>query len=304
MIPPEQPARQPVESIQSYREAVMSVLTINLELPNRKLQVKIDLDEQYSNEKTISSYLHSGRYYEPDVSTTLIRLVREGDSIVDVGANAGFFSVLLGALTGKSGQVLSIEPGAHNLSRLKNNLSLNGFSHVTVSDRPVTDKEGEVSFFINSDDSGGNALWDPRQFPGNRKTSENPIAHTLSATTLERAVADAGLRVPRLIKIDTEGAEQRILEGAGSLIRDRKVPYVVAELHEFGLNQMGCSQASLRAVMEGHGYSTFLLYPDGSLPKLIPPGTLIQSDYFLNLLFSTPRDVAAGWPVEHHVPRL
>ena len=239
-----------------------------------------------------------------DVSLTLIRLVRDGDSVVDVGANAGFFSVLLGALTGAAGRVLSIEPGTHNLSRLKNNLSLNGFSHVTVSDRPVTDKEGEVSFFINSDDSGGNALWDPGQFPGNQKTSENPIAHTLSATTLEQAVAASGLPVPRLIKIDTEGAEQRILEGAGSLIRERKVPYVVAELHEFGLSKMGCSQAGLRSLMEGHGYSTFLLYPDGSLPKLIPPGTRLQSDYFLNLLFSTQQDVAAGWPVESYVPQL
>lgn len=282
----------------------MSVIAINLELPNRKLQVKLDLDEQYKNEKTIASFIRSGRYYEPDVSLALIRLVRDGDSVVDVGANAGFFSVLLGALTGAAGRVLSIEPGAHNLSRLKNNLALNGFSHVTVSDRPVTDKEGEVSFFINSDDSGGNALWDPSQFPGNRKTSENPIAHTLSATTLEQAVAAAGLPVPRLIKIDTEGAEQRILEGAGSLIRDRKVPYVVAELHEFGLSKMGCSQASLRSLMEGHGYSTFLLYPDGSLPKLIPPGTRLQSDYFLNLLFSTQQGVAAGWPVEPYVPQL
>ncbi len=282
----------------------MSVITINLELPDRNLQIKLDLDDQYKNEKTIASFIRSGRYYEPDVSLTLIRLVRNGDSVVDVGANAGFFSVLLGALTGAAGRVLSIEPGTHNLSRLKNNLSLNGFSHVTVSDRPVTDKEGEVSFFINSDDSGGNALWDPGQFPGNQKTSENPIAHTLSATTLEQAVAASGLPVPRLIKIDTEGAEQRILEGAGSLIRERKVPYVVAELHEFGLSKMGCSQASLRSLMEGHGYSTFLLYPDGSLPKLIPPGTRLQSDYFLNLLFSTQQDVAAGWPVEAYVPQL
>lgn len=282
----------------------MSVININLEVPGRTLPIKLDLDEQYSNEKTISSYVRSGRYYEPDVSLALIRLVRESDHVVDVGANAGFFTVLLGALTGPAGRVLSIEPGGHNLSRLKNNISLNGFGHVTVSDRPVTDREGDVDFFINSDDSGGNALWDPSHFPGNAKSSANPISHTLPATTLERAVAVAGLSVPRLIKIDTEGAEQRILEGAGSLIKDRKVPYVIAELHEFGLNQMGCSQTSLRTFMEGNGYSTFLLYPNGSLPKLLPPGTRLQSSYFVNLLFSTQQDVAAGWPVEPYVPQV
>lgn len=282
----------------------MPVTRVNLELPTRRPQIALDLEERYSNEKTIASYLRSGRYYEPDVSLALTRLIREGDSVVDVGANVGFFTVLLGALTGPSGRVLSIEPGAHNLSRLKANLALNGFGHVSVLEQPVTDKEGEVTFFINSDDSGGNALWDPGHFPGNQRTQANPIAHTVEATTLDRAVADAGLPLPRLIKIDTEGAEQRVLEGACRLLQNRQVPHIIAELHEFGLNQLGCSQASLRALMEGHGYSTFLLYPNGALPKLIPPGTMIRSRFFLNLLFSTPEAVAVHWPEEFYDPKL
>jgi hypothetical protein len=98
----------------------MSVITINLELPDRNLQVKLDLDEQYKNEKTIASFIRSGRYYEPDVSLTLIRLVRDGDSVVDVGANAGFFSVLLGALTGAAGWILSMVLSTWSLSYLAN----------------------------------------------------------------------------------------------------------------------------------------------------------------------------------------
>ncbi|PWC40445.1 FkbM family methyltransferase [Azospirillum sp. TSO35-2] len=287
----------------------MPVITITLDLPDRPtgdrvLRIALDLDERFSNERTIGDCVRNGRFYEPDVSLALIRLVRDGDCAVDVGANAGFFTVLLGALTGPSGRVLGIEPGANNLPRLRANVALNRFDHVTVSDRPATDREGPVSFFINSDDSGGNALWDPGHYPSNRRSRENPVAHTLQATTLEKAVAEAGLPTPRLIKIDTEGAEQRILEGAGALIRDHTVPYVIAELHEFGLERMGCSQASLRSLMEGCGYSAFLLQRDGSLPKLIPPGTSIQSRYFLNLLFSTPEDVSAGWPTEHHEPVL
>jgi len=282
----------------------MPLRRINLKNPKGEAQIVLDLDEQYSNEKTILSYLQTGRYYEPDVSLALTRLVDDGDCVVDIGANAGFFTVLLGALTGPSGRVLSIEPGIHNLERLRNNITLNGFSHIQVLERPVTDKPGDVTFFINSDDSGGNALWDPAHFPGNQHSQDNPASYTVAATTLESAVADAGLPMPKLIKIDTEGAEQRILEGAGALVRDRAVPFVISELHEFGLAQMGCSQRSLRALMEGFGYSTFLLYPDGSLPKLIPAGTTIQSRFFLNLLFSTPEAVGARWPVEAYEPKL
>ncbi len=276
----------------------MPVIDIVLDLPDRRPRILLDLDDSHSNERTVAGWIRGGRFYEPDVSLALTRLVREGDCAVDIGANAGFFTILLGALTGPGGRVLSVEPGAGNLERLRNNIALNGFGHVTVLDRPVSDAEGPVSFFINSDDSGGNALWDPGHFPANERSRATPVAHSLQATTLDKAVAEAGLPVPRLIKIDTEGAEQRILEGAGALLRDRRVPYVVAELHEFGLEQMGGSQAGLRGLMEEFGYATFLLNHDGSLPKLIPAGTAIRAGHFPNLLFSTPDDVAAGWPEE------
>jgi len=49
-----------------------------------------------------------------------------------------------------------------------------------------------------------------------------------------------------LIKVDTEGAEQFVLEGARDLLAGCKVPFVVAELHEFGLQKLGCTQAGLR----------------------------------------------------------
>lgn len=93
-----------------------------------------------------------------------------------------------------------------------------------------------------------------------------------------------------------------MLAGAADLLRAHRVPHIVAELHDFGLEQMGSSQNALRGFMAGHGHDTFLLYLDGHLPKLIPRGTRIASPWFLNLLFSTPDDVAAAWPVETHTP--
>jgi hypothetical protein len=99
-----------------------------------------------------------------------------------------------------------------------------------------------------------------------------------------------------LIKIDTEGAEQRVLEGAHHLLAGQKVPFIIAELHEFGLAKLGCSQDSLRSLMEGLGYSTFGLSYNGALPKLIPPGTRIKYPVLINLLFSTVEKIGEYWP--------
>ncbi len=106
-----------------------------------------------------------------------------------------------------------------------------------------------------------------------------------------------------MVKIDTEGAEHLVLRGAEALLTERETPYIIAELHGFGLERMGSSQAGLRAFMAAHGYETFLLYWDGSLPKLVPARTRIEGAGFLNLLFSTPEHVAALWRVERFDPR-
>ena len=94
-----------------------------------------------------------------------------------------------------------------------------------------------------------------------------------------------------------------MLAGAGGLLREFEVPYIVAELNEFALIQMDSSQAAVRGFMAELGYETFLLYRDGVLPKLVPAGTRIESVYGLNVLFSTVEDVAAFWKVETHDPR-
>lgn len=274
----------------------MSVLTVKIQERVKSFELKLDLDPAYPNESTVLSFLQSGRYYEPDVSNAMMRILREGDTAIDVGANIGFFTVLLGKLVGPAGRVLSVEPDNANLERLKANLALNGIDNADLLEQPVTDQPGEVTFFINSDNSGGNALWDPGEFAGNPKSRANPQPRRLAATTLDAEAARLKLATPRLIKIDTEGAEQRVLEGARGLLEGCRVPFVIAELHEFGLQKMGCSGASLRALMEGFGYSTFALYYDGALPKFVPRETALAMRVISSVLFSTPEQVGSCWP--------
>ena len=256
----------------------------------------------FRSEATILRDLRAGRLYEPDVSQAIARIVGEGDVVVDVGANIGYFSALLGAIVGSSGRVLSFEPGAENLARLRANLAANALANVTIVEAAASDAAGDIAFYVNRDNSAGNALWNPGLFPGNDKSKANASVVRLRATTLDDEIQRLGLPLPKLIKIDTEGAEHKVLQGARRLLQGAAVPYVLAELHAFGLTQMGSSQEALRGFMEGFGYSTFALYFDGSLPKLIPPGVLLTSPFIINLLFSTPSYVAAVWRSEVHRP--
>jgi Methyltransferase FkbM domain len=119
----------------------------------------------------------------------------------------------------------------------------------------------------------------------------------LAGTTLDDAWDELGLPAPRLIKIDTEGAEQRVLEGMRGLLTRQDPQFVIAEYHPFGLERMGSSEESLRGFIEGLGYSTFALNNAGGLPRFVPPATRIQVTAIINMLFSKPDGSArAGRP--------
>ena len=238
-----------------------------------------------------------GQSYEAEVTTLMDRALRPCDVAVDVGANAGWHTVYMGHVVGEHGHVLAFEPGANTLDRLTSNVALNGLFNVTVVERPAWSEAGEVTLWLNSDDSGGNALWDIGDREHNPKSYASPRPVVMQATTIEAELEQRGLGIPRLIKVDVEGAEHAALRGAESLLRWHAVPYVVAELNSF-LGHLGSSQEALRDYMHGFGYYTWILYPDGSLPKLVPPGCMVSSSCVVNLLFASIPDVDALWEVE------
>lgn len=280
----------------------MTAIQIGFPVGGVRRSMILDLDSARSNEAFILKYIANGQHYEPDVSSTLLQIVQEGDVVVDVGANAGFFTVLAATLTGPTGRVVSFEPGDNNLDRLKNNIALNNYAHVTLIEQPACDVPGEVRFFINSDDSGGNALWDPGEFKGNVKSAAAPRPITMQGTTVDAEIERLGLPAPKVIKIDTEGAELTVLKGCRKLLTGRRTPYVIAEYHPTGLEKMGASPYELRAFMAGFGYSAFFIYYDGALPRLVPLDTEIGAPCIFNLLFATPEDVGRVWNTAWHDP--
>ncbi len=152
----------------------MAAIRIAVEAGENPRGFWMDLDPTLPNERTIAEFLYNKMLYEPDVSGLFLRVLRQGDGVIDIGGNVGWFALLAAALVGPTGRVVTFEPGPDNLARLRRNIALNGFDTITVVDKAVTDHVGEVAFYLNSDTSGGNALWDPAANPDNRLSAQNP----------------------------------------------------------------------------------------------------------------------------------
>lgn len=280
----------------------MSVHTFNI-TPTRQLDRKItfdmDLDPANPSEDWILEHFRNGLCYEQEVAHVMMRTLRPGDFAIDVGANVGFFTLLMSKLVGPTGLILAFEPGDNNLPKLKHNLALNHVDNVKLIEQPLWCREEEIDFYHNADSTGGNCLWDPGLWWENKKSRAEPNVKKVLATLLDAHLLAANGVKTRLVKLDTEGAEQKILEGALFLLDYQRPPYIILELNPFGLKQFDNTAETLRAYLRQFGYDCFLIHNDNSLPTLVPPNSEITYQdgiAVINVLFSTIEAVGEAWP--------
>ena len=154
----------------------------------------------------ISYYLYNFGEYEPYTTSVLLNLVKPGDTVIDIGANIGYYTVLGATKVGKKGKVLAIEPEPTNLSYLKRNLVQNNIQNTQVFAGAVSHQEGELPLYISPTSAGEHSL-----VVKTNRTISVPVE------TLDHLVNIYKLE-PTLIKIDVEGAEMDVLAGASQTL--------------------------------------------------------------------------------------
>ena len=158
-------------------------------------------------------------HYEFPIQNALKRLLKPGDIFFDVGANAGFFTLLGARLVGEQGKCIAFDPSPDNVRSISEQIKLNAFRHCTVVNEAVSDVEGVADFFFETPGS-------PVGHLGESKNGEQSM--TVPVTTLDRAVERFGS--PDFVKVDIEGAEGLALSAATKVLRKIR-PIWLIELH-------------------------------------------------------------------------
>jgi len=170
----------------------------------------------------VSRLAYCGQY-EREVKGWLRTTVRQGDITVDVGANTGVIASMLSQLVGTCGEVVCFEPNPSCLETLSQ-LQASGLNNLVILPFAVADSSGSVALYESrvKGNSGLNSLY-PHQ----------DIDSTRSSPVPSLSLDDYfGLwsRRARVLKIDVEGAEDRVLAGARHLLETGFVEYVVLEV--------------------------------------------------------------------------
>ncbi len=159
------------------------------------------------NDLVIGEHLARHRTWEPDVTRAVRRLLREGDTFVDVGANIGYFTLLGARQVGPTGRVVAIEPAPHNFQLLQKSVARNGLHQIEAHQVAVGASTGRAQMALPDRANGGSYALVGQASTGTFEVQLRPLDDLI-----------AGRRVD-LVKIDVEGAEEQALAGMGQILK-------------------------------------------------------------------------------------
>ena len=158
-------------------------------------------------------------HFELEIQAAVARLLNPGDFFLDIGANAGFLSLVAHRRVGPGGKCVSLDPDPANCQNMAELARLNALGNWVIVQKAAAEASGTLRFTAASpgmptghlagDGEGGNTF-------------------EVDVTTVDEICREHG--TPRLIKLDVEGAEIRVLRGAERTIREMRPAWLI-ELH-------------------------------------------------------------------------
>lgn len=193
----------------------------------------------------VSATLAKTGAWEPFVTHQFIKIANKASTIVDVGANIGYFT-LLGAVYSKpTPNIFVFEPDAVNFQSLTKTMKENNFKNVTCEKVAIAQNSGEIPLYISPDNLGDHRTFES----GDKRKSE-----LVRVVSLDDYFSDYPHSID-LLKIDIQGYEYFALIGAKKLLQKQRIKVILSELWPYGLELAGCAWRKYIELLEQMGFS-------------------------------------------------
>jgi len=199
-------------------------------------------------DSTINTFIYSE--FEPTEMFWASQYIKEGDTVVDLGAHDGLYTLLFSELVGEHGKVISVEPNPSQISRLENIARFNKITNVEIVSEAASDSVGIARLNISSKQHSGHSTLGGFVYSDN---SSNEVV-AVSTNTLDNISVKNKLNKVNFIKIDIEGYEIHALRGMARILSEYK-PVILCEVLDKSLEFAGGSRKELLGLLVGYGYS-------------------------------------------------
>jgi len=238
-----------------------------LKLRIRKIFEKLGIDETKLADYFVKQFIDEGETYEingfklkkgrttrlpiltgeiePSQTELMGKIVKPGMVVFDLGANFGWFTLVLSKLVGNLGKVYSFEADPSLVNTLRENVKLNNFSNVLIQPIAVSNKTGISKFSLNES-------YDTR----NQLDSISPSKNTVDVkiTSLDEFCIKEKLEKVDFIKMDIEGSEPKALEGMKKIISENPQLKIITEFNQNAMLSVGSSSEDMINFLHNSGF--------------------------------------------------
>jgi FkbM family methyltransferase len=197
--------------------------------------------------------------YENAETAFFERVCRPGMTLLDIGANSGYYTALASGLMQGKGKIISFEPDPESHEYLNRTAKANPGMDITVLQAAASDMEVTRKLYRNPENRGDNRLY-PNELCAN--------AVEVRCVPVDKLVAELGVTHVDLIKIDVQGFEGHVLRGMQRILSSSPRITLLMEFWPSGLKQAGSDAATLLRDLEALSFTLFELQAGGSLLPL------------------------------------
>jgi FkbM family methyltransferase len=215
-----------------------------------KSRMHIDPQNYFAN-------VYIGGSYEPTLVRFLKKTVGKDWTCIDIGANIGYFSLLMGRLVGPTGQIYAVEPTPSTYKMLVENIQLNSLSNTRHEQLALSDHNGSLQFHIGP--PGYEVYNSAGEITHPAAMDQVFKAITVPCETLDNYCSRQKIKRVHLIKIDVEGDELSVLRGMDDTMKTNPEMILVVEFADQTTAGFGYQAREIGAWLKDKGYNLFLL---------------------------------------------
>ncbi len=222
---------------------------------DRGLRMLLDLDDWIQRQ-----IYYFGYYFMEREETKIFQnLLRPGDIFMDIGANVGVYTLQAASRVEPSGHVYAFEPIDANFRRLNYNVQMNRLKNVTLNRLALSDASGTLRLFVGDHSNTGTSSI-------SRSGNWSGLFEEVETTTVDEFITNNSIQDVRLVKIDVEGSELKVIQGMKEFISADNPPYLLVEIDSRRLESAGTSSKELVAFLTELKYEPFLITKSGLKP--------------------------------------
>lgn len=185
-------------------------------------------------------------FYELEMTKRIITLAKQGGLFIDVGANYGYFSCLW-ASEHPANMVIAFEASPRNIPAIQNNITKNKFDGQIKLEAIALGREvGKAHFTL--EDHNGQTGW------GGLALDQTSASVEVNADTLDNYVEANNIHDISMLKIDVEGADTWVIQGAKTLIAQKRIKHIIYESNKYRMDRLHIAHTEAQAFLAEKGY--------------------------------------------------